>query len=316
MEYDLIASGYVSMDRVIKIASPMKVGFTSLIKNKDNSKIYYGGCATNICYLLSKLGKKTLPVIRLGEEDREEVGFYDFLKEGGVFLDGVEFIKDETTPNCYLFLDDDRNHITVFYPGSQDGKYSKPISQNFFEKSKFALMTVGSFEDNKEFFEKCKITNTPLIFGMKSDFEAFPPAFLKEILLYSEIIFTNGAEREEIEKLYSLPTITELFNTGNAKVIITTRGKKGSTFYEKTKEGIKKGEVFAAEENPVVDTTGSGDAYIAGFIYGLLENKSVEECCKRGSVLSSFIIEKTGCLTNAPDIEEFNKRYQKIMGEK
>lgn len=313
MIYDVIASGYVSMDRVIKIGSPAKVGFTSIVKNKDNARINYGGCSTNICYLLAKLNKKALPMIRLGELDTKELGFYDYLKDAGVCMDAVELVKDEATSNCYLLLDEEKNHITIFYPGAQDGKYSKPMDKEFFEQSKYAVITVGAYEDNVEFFNKCRETKTPLIFGMKSDFEAFPVDFLKEILLYSEIIFTNEVEREEIEKLYSLNSITDLFDKGNARVIITTLGKKGSMYYEKTDEGIKTGTIGAAEENPVVDTTGSGDAYIAGFIYGLLENMSIEQCCNRGSVLSSFIIEKMGCITNAPTLEQYNERYKRLI---
>ncbi|MEG0457683.1 MAG: carbohydrate kinase family protein, partial [Oscillospiraceae bacterium] len=103
------------------------------------------------------------------------------------------------------------------------------------------------------------------------------------------------------------------FKMGNAKIIITTLGKKGSRYYKKIYSGFETDETFAAELNPVVDTTGSGDAYIAGFIYGLLENMDVKQCCNRGSVLSSFIIEKVGCVTNAPSLDEYNQRYDLLI---
>ncbi|MEG1614248.1 MAG: carbohydrate kinase family protein, partial [Oscillospiraceae bacterium] len=45
-KYDAIISGYVSMDRVVRINTPAKVGFTSIVNNSDNAKIYYGGCST------------------------------------------------------------------------------------------------------------------------------------------------------------------------------------------------------------------------------------------------------------------------------
>ncbi|MEG0457682.1 MAG: carbohydrate kinase family protein, partial [Oscillospiraceae bacterium] len=120
------------------------------------------------------------------------------------------------TSNCYLLLDENKNHITIFYPGAQDDKYSKPLDENLFKNSKFAVLTVGGYKDNVEFVDNCKKTSTPLIFGMKSDFTAFPIEFLKEILLYSEIIFTNEVECEEIVKLYNLNSITDLFKMGNA----------------------------------------------------------------------------------------------------
>ena len=49
MKVDVLTSGYVSMDHIIRIATPAKVGFTSLVTNKSNSKIYYGGLFCQYC---------------------------------------------------------------------------------------------------------------------------------------------------------------------------------------------------------------------------------------------------------------------------
>ena len=65
-QIDVLTSGYVSMDHIIKIASPAKVGFTSLVTNKSNARIFYGGCSVNIAYALSRLGMVSLPVLRVG----------------------------------------------------------------------------------------------------------------------------------------------------------------------------------------------------------------------------------------------------------
>lgn len=312
-KYDAIISGYVSMDRVIRINTPAKIGFTSIVNNSDNAKIYYGGCSTNIAYLLAKLNKKSLPVVRLGSDDIEETGFLKFITDENVSTDAITIVENETTSNCYLISDAEKNHITIFYPGAMDGKYSKPLDKELFENSSLAILTIGSYQDNIEFFNKCKETKTPLVFGMKSDFEGFPVPLLKEILLYSEIIFMNEVEREEIERVLELSSITELFDKGNAKVIITTLGKDGSEFYEKTSDGIVSGKVDAVIVNPPVDTTGCGDAFIAGFIYAYLNDNDIKTCANHASVLSSFIIEKQGCITNAPTQEEFLNRYKGII---
>lgn len=66
MKVDVLTSGYVSMDHIIRIATPAKVGFTSLVTNKSNSKIFYGGCSVNIAYALCRLGMKAMPVLRVG----------------------------------------------------------------------------------------------------------------------------------------------------------------------------------------------------------------------------------------------------------
>ncbi len=313
-KYDVITSGYVSMDRIIKVLSPLKVGFTSLVENSDNSKIYYGGCSINIAYELAKLGMKALPYVRVGE-DYKDIGFYDFLVEGGVCLDAMTTVPGETTSNCYLLEDSDKNHVTVFYTGAMDGKYAAPMQDEFFEQSKVGVITVGSYCDNLEFYNKCKQHDIPLVFGMKADFDAFPQSFLKELLGYSKIIFANNSERETIEHIFSMTSITELFETGKAEIIIITMGSHGSMCYEKAEKGYTATEIRIAHCDNVVDTTGSGDAYMAGFLYGYLKGFKPNECCNLGSLLSSFIIEKMGCCTNAPDEQSFLKRYEKFSAQ-
>ncbi len=310
MKYDMITSGYASIDRIIKTKTPVRYGYTSIIENSDNARIYYGGCPTNIAYLAARLGLRALPIIRLGEVDYQENGFYEYLKNAGVCLDATQLVPGETTSNCYLLSDQDNNHIAIFYPGAMDCKYAGEMKDQFFKEARIAVLTVGSYDDNVEFYQKCIKHNVPLVFGMKCDFEAFPKDLFQKILFSSRIIFTNQEERGEIEGIFKFSAITELFEKGNAEVIITTLGKSGSVYYQKTPKGIISNSVSAAVFGKVLDTSGSGDAYMAGFLYGYLNEMPIMECCKMGSVLSSFIIEKVGCTTNAPNHDRFLKRYQ------
>ncbi len=312
MKYDVLINGYVSLDRIIRTSTPLRYGYTSLVENSDNAKIQYGGCSTNIAYLMAKLNMKALPLIRVGQDDYKETGFYDYLKTAGVCMEAVEIIPGETTSNCYLIADSDNNHVTIFYPGAMDKKYAGEMNTEFFKEARLGIMTVGSYEDNLEFFKKCKAEKVPLVFGMKCDYDAFPEKFFKEVLLQSSIIFCNECERGEIERIFGLQDITELFEKSKAEIIVTTLGKKGCVYFHKTEDGIKSGSVAAAEFGRVVDTTGSGDAFMSGFLYGYLKGREIKDCCSLGSVLSSFIIEKVGCTTNAPDEEEFLKRFNQF----
>lgn len=312
MKYDIIVSGYISLDRIIKTRTPVRYGYTSIVENKNSARIFYGGCPTNIAYLDARLGLKALPIIRVGEDDYKETGYHDYLKSAGVCMDATEIIPDESTSSCYLIADSNNNHMTIFYPGAMDGKYAGEMKDEFFDETRLGVLTVGSYQDNVEFYDKCMKHNVPLVFGMKCDFEAFPEEFFRKVLFSSKIIFTNQGEREEIERMFKLGSITELFEKGNAEIIVTTLGKNGSVFFQKTGKGIRSNTIEAAEFGKVVDTTGSGDAYMAGFLYGYLKGMDIEECCKLGSVLSSFIIETVGCTTNAPTLDELLERYNRF----
>lgn len=306
---DVLTSGYVSMDRIIKIASPARVGFTSLVTNKSNARIYYGGCSVNISAALSKLGLSSLPVLRVGG-DWEENGFRAFLEEGGVSLEGITVLPEEATSICYLLQDNNNDHITVFYPGAMDGKYASPMKEELFTNTKLGVITVAPQEDNREFFQKCRKHGVPVVFGMKDDFDAFPEEFLKELLTGSRIIFTNEVEREIIEKLYGFSEITELFALGEAEIIVTTLGKDGSICYIREGDSIRTERIGICPVEQVVDATGSGDAYMSGFLYGYLKGYEPGDCCRLGGALSSFVIQAEGCCTNLPTEEELLEKLK------
>lgn len=306
---DFLVSGYVSMDRMIRIQTPAQVGYTSLVSNRTSSDIFYGGCSVNIAYALCRLGLNAVPILRVGD-DYESNGFRAFLENGGVSTEAVEHVPGERTSVCYLIQDNMGQHITLFYPGAMDGKYAKPLPETLFQKAKMGVLTVGSRCDNEEFFRQCRANDVPLVFGMKGDMDAFPREFLHELLHYCKIIFTNECERATIEEIFQKDMLT-LMEEGNAEIIVTTLGSQGSRCYTKTEHGVEVVEVpicNCAGCGPVVDATGSGDAYMAGFLYGYQLGWSTERCARLGTVLSRFIIEKEGCCTNAPTKEQLMER--------
>ncbi len=307
VHYDVLTSGYISMDHMLKIKSPARIGYTSLIANQSNAKAYYGGCSVNIAYALCRLGLSAMPILRVGK-DYESSGFRQFLEEGNVPTRAVSLVEEELTSICYLLQDNMGQHITLFYPGSMDGIYAKPLDDEIFQDVDLGVLTVGARCDNEEFFAQCKKHGIPLVFGMKGDMDAFPPDFLSQVLHYCRIIFTNECERDSIESIFG-KSLLSLFQDGNAEIIVTTLGKQGSRYYEKTADGIREGEVPICQVcGKVEDATGSGDAYIAGFLYGYHQGYSLEQCARLGTVLSSFIIEKEGCCTNAPTREQLWSR--------
>lgn len=312
--YDVITSGYVSMDHIIRIATPARTGMTSLVTNKGNTRVYPGGCSVNIAYALCRLGMRALPFIRVGD-DYETNGLKDFLEKAKVPLDGIRIIEGEATSTCYLLQDSNNDHITVFYPGAMDGRYADDSAASrldtLLDGVRMGVITVASRQDNQMFFEKCREKSIPVVFGMKADFDAFPKDFLREILLYSTIIFTNEAEKAMLEQLYDLEDITALFQMGNAQRIVTTLGKRGSICYEKRDGEIIKSRIGAYPVEQAADATGSGDAYIAGFLYGYLQQKDSGECGRLGSALSCFVVQKEGCCTNIPTREQLFEQSRK-----
>lgn len=313
-KYSVLVTGYPSMDHIIKIATPAKVGFTSLVNNKDNTEIYYGGCSINIAYALCKLGLSALPTIRVGN-DFEKIGFKKFLEDNKVPLTGVKEIAEDITSTTYLLEDNNGDHITIFYPGAMDEKYFSEVDDKLFDESELGVITVGPSKDNFDFATKCLDHNLPIVFGMKGDVVSFTKPFLLKVLNNSKIIFTNESEKETLEEMFNLNSITDFFETGICEVIVTTKGKSGSSYFVYENGEIKSGSVKAYDLFEKKDTTGCGDGYISGFLYGYLNNQSIADCCLYGSLVSSFVLSEEGCCSALPTKAQLEEEFNKKKGE-
>ena len=314
MKVEVLTSGYVSMDHIIKLKTPAKVGFTSIVENQSSADIFYGGCSVNIAYELCKLGVVSMPLIRVGR-DYETIGFKKFLVEAKVPTNGVSIIEEDITGYCYLLQDNNNEHITIFYPGAMDKKYASGFNEELFKDVKLGVITVASIDDNIDFFKKCKKYNIPIVFGMKDDMEAFPKDFLKDILKESKIIFTNEVECEIIKKINGISDIKDLFIDGKVDILVTTLGADGSICYIRKGKNIIEKRIEAIRITNVVDASGGGDAYMSGFLYGYIKGFEPEDCCRLGTVTASYIIQKEGCLRNVPNesklLSDFSSRFKK-----
>lgn len=314
MKVEVLTSGYVSMDHIIKLKTPAKVGFTSIVENQSSADIFYGGCSVNIAYELCKLGVVSMPLIRVGR-DYETIGFKKFLEEAKVPTNGVSIIEEDITGYCYLLQDNNNEHITIFYPGAMDKKYASGFNEELFKDVKLGVITVASIDDNIDFFKKCKKYNIPIVFGMKDDMEAFPKDFLKDILKESKIIFTNEVECEIIKKINGISDIKDLFIDVKVDILVTTLGADGSICYIRKGKNIIEKRIEAIRINNVVDASGGGDAYMSGFLYGYLKDFDPEDCCRLGTIMASHIIQKEGCLSNVPDesklLGDFDSLFKK-----
>ena len=139
----VLTSGYISLDHIVKIKSPARVGFTSIIENKTCGDIQFGGCSVNIAYALARLGLPATPILRVGS-DYESTGLRAFLEAGGVDTSAVTSVPEERTSQCYLVQDNEGQHITLYYPGSMAGVYAKPLPDAHFAGAALGVMTVGA----------------------------------------------------------------------------------------------------------------------------------------------------------------------------
>jgi sugar/nucleoside kinase (ribokinase family) len=130
--------------------------------------------------------------------------------------------------------------------------------------------------------------------------------FLRDtIQKYVDIVFANEDEAQAITGKNPEESAEELSNICSIAVVKT--GSLGSVI-QKGKEQNKIGVI----DIQCVDTTGAGDLYAAGFLYGLLKNLHVSKCGKIGALLAGKVIENLGAKIPAPVWNEIKKLKKEI----
>jgi len=122
---------------------------------------------------------------------------------------------------------------------------------------------------------------------------------------YVDIVFANEEEAKAYTGKEGIDALNQLAQ--GTEVAILKLGKEGSMI-KRQDEVVKVGIIPASR----VDTTGAGDLYAAGFLFGLIENLSLEQCGKIGTILSGHVIEVVGPKMNA---ETWELIQEKIKGE-
>ena len=102
-----------------------------------------------------------------------------------------------------------------------------------------------------------------------------------EAIPYVDYAFFSDDSKSD-EELYEF---MKSINSRGPRVVIVTRGKKGSIAYDGNEFAT-----FGIIECEVVDSMGAGDSYIAGFLMGILEGNSILDCMKKGAISSSVTI--------------------------
>lgn len=121
----------------------------------------------------------------------------------------------------------------------------------------------------------------------------------------ADIVFGNRDEFEELASINGFQTmedlLTELLNDFNStekqKIIVVTDGSNPVYFYQGNSSNIESDLVNVPLVNAadIIDTTGAGDSFVAGFIHGLMEGKSTRECIELGCEVSAKVIKVIGC---------------------
>jgi len=316
---DVIGFGAMNIDHMCRVEKLVVDGEQSV---KGFVSIP-GGSAANTIYGLARLGIKAGFIGAVGSDKSGKV-LIDNLKTAGVDTSHISVKKAETGATTCISDKLGRRAIYVS-PGANNLLNDKDVGISCLNQARVVHMS--SFADDrqlklqiasaKKLKSSAKLSLAPGMIYVTKGLKALTPLVKKAF-----VVFMN---REEIERLtgQDLQTGAKQLVQIGCQIVVVTMGKgieigKSETITAYILDGVKEHQVISKRVNrkPGLETTGAGDAFATGFLFGLLKDKPIEECGRLGDIVARFAIEKVGARTGLPTLSQLSKEYLKRSGER
>ena len=326
-DYDVIGIGNTIMDLLVEVEEHkllemnLKKGEFHLVDEKKSKelleKLNYsrcsiktvpGGSSANTIRGIALLGGKVILYGRVGRDKHGET-YVQEMKEQGV--DPKIYHDSSATGNAITFITPDAERTFSVHLGAAITLQKEDLLEEDIKRGK--VLHIEGYQIEGPTRETvlhalalAKKNNTLVSIDL-----ADPgvirrnKAFLQDLVLnFADIVFVNEAEAKEFIGHDDEKAAKEIGKQN--KIVVVKLGKRGSLICEKGI--ITKIDPFPAK---VIDTTGAGDCYAAGFLYALCQGWPLEKAGRLGSLFAAKVIEQTGVVIRNLDRDDLKK---KILG--
>jgi len=266
--------------------------FKSLLTNLKIEKTVSGGSVANSIVGLSQLGDKVGFIGKVSDDD------FGSKYEEGLKKEKVEYFyskKKEELPTgtCLILVTPDSERTMCTFLGTAGKINENDVSSEAIKKSEIIFLEGYLWDEGepKKAFDKA-INNANKVAMTLSDLfcvERHKTHFLDLVKNKLDITFAN---EQEISSLIQTKSFDEVINFSKQlnKLVIITRGEKGAV-------AVKGDEIVESDSQKnlnIVDLTGAGDLFAAGFLHGYINKLSTKECLEKGTEMSSKVIQQIG----------------------
>jgi len=266
--------------------------FQKLLSTLKIEQTISGGSVANSIVGLSQLGNN---VGFIGKVNADDLGQK---YEEGLTKEKVKYFynkKKEVSPTgtCLILITPDAERTMVTFLGVAGKINQNDINEKAVQESEMIFLEGYLWDEGepKSAFNKAMSLSNTKAMSLSDQFcvERHKDNFLDLVKNKLDVTFANEQEIRSLTDAKSFEDIIE-FGKQLGKFLIITRGEKGSI-------AIKNQEIVECQSKPnlkIVDLTGAGDLFAAGFLHGFINNNSIKECLEKGTEMSSKIIQKVG----------------------
>jgi len=301
--FDVVGFGALNVDklfRVNRIAAPEEESFITDFQESC------GGSAANAVVGLARLGCKVGFIGKVADDREGKMLLEEFRKEG-VDTNGIVVARQGRSGTVMGFVDERGERALYIDSGVNDEVEFNEINKRYASQAGFLHLT--SFVGEKSFQTQKKIVemlpdNVKVSFDPGALYARKGLAALESIVERAFVLMPNAGELELLTGMADYRKGAEAMLKKGVKVVAVKLGSKGCFVTDG-----KQGQHVEAFKVDVVDTTGAGDAFCGGFLYGLIRDKSLEECGRMGNFVASRCIERMGARAGLPTLKDLIKNH-------
>ncbi len=309
--FDAVCLGTVVADVV---TSPMPtVPEQSHVRYVEEIRIYLGGCGANSAVGLARQGFKAAV---LGKVGNDLFGSYisKLLRDEGVDTRWLGVSRRKPTSVCLILLVQGEDRRFIYTGGASDDLHAGDIPEEAILSAKVFCFTSylaieGLLEKEVEaVLRRAKEAGVITLLDIAILGGREPPEGALSCLRYADYFVPNETEALLLTGRKKPEEQAEVFLEMGAGTVVIKMGKKGALL-------MNEGERISlpAFRGGTVDPTGAGDAFVAGFVRGLIEQKDHLMCLRYGSALGFSAVQEVGAVTGLFDRRELDRFIRSRM---
>lgn len=273
----------------------------------EELEIRRGGVAANISFALGRMGLSPVLVGAVGHDFGD---YRSWLDRHGVDTKSVHVSEDKHTARFLCTTDTTQNQIASFYAGAMSEAREIELQTVADRVGQLDLVVIAPNDPEAmlRHTEECRQRGLTFAADISQQLAIMPGEDVRKLVEGASYLFTNEYESSLLLKHTGWTTDEVLDRVGSW---VTTYGGQGVRIEGKNHDPVQIKAVPGVKE---VEPTGVGDAFRAGFLWGLSWNLSMERAAQAGCVLASIVLETVGPQEYPLDRADFSDRAARAYG--
>ena len=271
---DLVVSGHINLDHILKVARFPAVDRTVPVLREETR---LGGTGANIALAATREGLRVGLVSLVGEEF--PLDLEDRIRHAGVETRGVRRVARTTTTTCHIVEDELGRQFTLLHGGPMDEQRRPGPEAALVGETPWLHLTTG----NPDYQLALKsIAQRKGVHVAVDPAQEIPYRWdrsrLERLLEGAEILFGNSAEVRDVASIFGLGNLRGLL--GRVPLVVITEGRSGARAY--SRRGSER--VGSVPVRVASQRVGAGDAFRGGFYGAWLRGAKLRACLRAGTV--------------------------------